>query len=190
MDIHLVRVPQDVDVTNVRWKLAKWGERPASFSVHVDSYAIWTSNDFALLFSVLGMHGFSFLPMTLWPLPRNILLSQVTVANCDVIMSTLAITPLMVTFAAVLVTTFVGMIHQWFPIVFCQNFNWFTPTYSIWFWVMLLPLYCLCTLLFIWVTYIIISGDCWTCIITISICPYFLTHKMWIMFDSFGNSRL
>ena len=38
MDIHLVRVPQDVDVVNVRWKPAKWGERPAFFSVHVDSY--------------------------------------------------------------------------------------------------------------------------------------------------------
>ena len=41
MDINLVRVPQDVDVVNVRWNLkpAKWGERPAFFSVHVDSYA-------------------------------------------------------------------------------------------------------------------------------------------------------
>ena len=38
MDIHLVRVPQDVDVVNVRWKLAKLGERLAFFSVHVDSY--------------------------------------------------------------------------------------------------------------------------------------------------------
>ena len=39
MDIHLVRVPQYVDVVNVRWKPAKWGERPALFPVHVDSYA-------------------------------------------------------------------------------------------------------------------------------------------------------
>ena len=38
MDIHLVRVPKDVDVVNVRWKPAKWGERPAFFPVHVDSY--------------------------------------------------------------------------------------------------------------------------------------------------------
>ena len=37
MDIHHVRVPQDVDVVNVRWKPAKWGERPAFFPVHVDS---------------------------------------------------------------------------------------------------------------------------------------------------------
>ena len=40
--IHLVRVPQDVDVPNVRWKQAKWGERPAFLSVHVDSYATST----------------------------------------------------------------------------------------------------------------------------------------------------
>ena len=39
MDIHLVRVPKDVDVVNVR-SPAKWGERPAFFSVHVDSYAL------------------------------------------------------------------------------------------------------------------------------------------------------
>ena len=38
MDIHLVRVTQYVDVVNVWWKPAKWGERPALFSVHVDSY--------------------------------------------------------------------------------------------------------------------------------------------------------
>ena len=38
MDIYLVRVPQDVDVVNVSWKAAKWGERPTFFSVHVDSY--------------------------------------------------------------------------------------------------------------------------------------------------------
>ena len=38
MDIHLVWVPQDVDVVNVRWKPAKWGERPTFVSVHVDSY--------------------------------------------------------------------------------------------------------------------------------------------------------
>ena len=31
MDIHLVRVSQDVDVVNVRCKPAKWGERPAFF---------------------------------------------------------------------------------------------------------------------------------------------------------------
>ena len=35
MDIHFVRVPQDGDVVNVRWKPAKWGERPAFFPVHV-----------------------------------------------------------------------------------------------------------------------------------------------------------
>ena len=40
MDIHLVRVPQDVDVVNVGRKPAKWGERPALFPVHVDSYGI------------------------------------------------------------------------------------------------------------------------------------------------------
>ena len=40
MEIHLVRVPQDFDVVNVGWKPAKWGEVPAFFSVHVDSYAI------------------------------------------------------------------------------------------------------------------------------------------------------
>ena len=39
MDIHLIRVPQDGDVVNVRWKPAKLGERPTFFSVHVDSYA-------------------------------------------------------------------------------------------------------------------------------------------------------
>ena len=39
MDIHLVRVPQDVDVVNDRRKPTKWGERPAFFLVHVDSYA-------------------------------------------------------------------------------------------------------------------------------------------------------
>ena len=39
MDIHLVRVPQDVDVVNAKWKPAKWGEHPAFFSVHVGSYA-------------------------------------------------------------------------------------------------------------------------------------------------------
>ena len=38
MDIHLVRVPQHVDVVNVRVKPVKWGEHPASFSVHVDIY--------------------------------------------------------------------------------------------------------------------------------------------------------
>ena len=38
MDIHTVRVPHDVDVVNVRWKPAKWGEHPAFFLVHVDSY--------------------------------------------------------------------------------------------------------------------------------------------------------
>ena len=38
MDIHLDRVPQDVDVVNVRWKPAKCGERPAFVSVHVHSY--------------------------------------------------------------------------------------------------------------------------------------------------------
>ena len=40
MDIHLVWVPQDVDVVNVRWKPAKRGEGPAFFSAHVDSYEI------------------------------------------------------------------------------------------------------------------------------------------------------
>ena len=40
MAIHLVRVPQDVDVANVRRKPEKLGERPAFFSVHVDSYDI------------------------------------------------------------------------------------------------------------------------------------------------------
>ena len=40
MVIHLVRVPQDVDVLNVRWKPAKWGERPSFSPVHIDSYAI------------------------------------------------------------------------------------------------------------------------------------------------------
>ena len=39
MDFHLFQVPQYVDVVAVRWKPAKWGERPAFFSVHVDSYA-------------------------------------------------------------------------------------------------------------------------------------------------------
>ena len=38
MDIHLVRFLQDVDEVNVLRKPAKWGERPAFFSVHVDSY--------------------------------------------------------------------------------------------------------------------------------------------------------
>ena len=38
MDIHLVLVTQYVDVVHVRWKPAKWGEHPAFFSVHVDSY--------------------------------------------------------------------------------------------------------------------------------------------------------
>ena len=38
MDIHFVRVPQDVDMVNVRLKPTKSGERPAFFSVHVDSY--------------------------------------------------------------------------------------------------------------------------------------------------------
>ena len=42
MVIHLVRVPQDVDVVNVRCKPAKLGERPAFCSVHVDSYDICT----------------------------------------------------------------------------------------------------------------------------------------------------
>ena len=37
-DIHLVRVPQDVDVLHVRFKPAKGGERPVFFSAHVDSY--------------------------------------------------------------------------------------------------------------------------------------------------------
>ena len=40
MYIHLVRVPQYVDVVNFRWKPAKLGERPAFFPVHVDSYVI------------------------------------------------------------------------------------------------------------------------------------------------------
>ena len=31
MDIHLVRVPQDVDVVNAMWKPAKWEQRPAFF---------------------------------------------------------------------------------------------------------------------------------------------------------------
>ena len=38
MDIHFVRVPQDVDVVNVRLKPAKSVERAAFFPVHVDSY--------------------------------------------------------------------------------------------------------------------------------------------------------
>ena len=38
MDIHFIRVIQDVDVVNVRCKPAKWWERPAFFSAHVDSY--------------------------------------------------------------------------------------------------------------------------------------------------------
>ena len=41
MDIHLVRVPKDVDVVNITWKPEKWGERPALFSVHVDSYVVY-----------------------------------------------------------------------------------------------------------------------------------------------------
>ena len=40
MDIHLVRVSRDVDVVNVMWKPEKWGERPAFFSFHVDSYVV------------------------------------------------------------------------------------------------------------------------------------------------------
>ena len=40
MDIHLIRVPQDADVVNVRCRPAKWGECPAFFSAHVDSYEI------------------------------------------------------------------------------------------------------------------------------------------------------
>ena len=52
MDIHLVRVPQDVDVVNVRWKAAKWGERPAFFSVHVDSYGFTVSSTFLIFFSL------------------------------------------------------------------------------------------------------------------------------------------
>ena len=44
MDIHLVRVPNYVDVVNVRWKPAKLGERPAFVSVHVDSYAMYIYN--------------------------------------------------------------------------------------------------------------------------------------------------
>ena len=47
MDIHLVRVPQDVDAVNVRWNPAKWGERPAFLSVHVDNYGC---------FPALGQH--------------------------------------------------------------------------------------------------------------------------------------
>ena len=35
MNIHLVRVSQDVDVVNVRCKPAKLGERPAFFPAHV-----------------------------------------------------------------------------------------------------------------------------------------------------------
>ena len=41
MDIHLVlsvRVPQDVDVVNSRCTPREWGERPAFFPAHVDSY--------------------------------------------------------------------------------------------------------------------------------------------------------
>ena len=38
-DNHFVRVTHDVDVVNVSRKTAKSGERPAFFSVHVDSYA-------------------------------------------------------------------------------------------------------------------------------------------------------
>ena len=45
MDIHLVRVPQDVDVVNVSSKPAKLGERPAFFSVHVDSCALCYSGE-------------------------------------------------------------------------------------------------------------------------------------------------
>ena len=41
MDIHLVRVPQDVNVVNVTREPAKWRERPAFFSVHVDSYGFY-----------------------------------------------------------------------------------------------------------------------------------------------------
>ena len=44
MDIHLVRVPQDADVVNGRWKPAKLGEHPAFFSVHVDSCVIAYDN--------------------------------------------------------------------------------------------------------------------------------------------------
>ena len=53
MDIRLVRVPQDVDVVNVRWKPVKWEERPAFFSVHVDSYDhIASSTNNVLLISL------------------------------------------------------------------------------------------------------------------------------------------
>ena len=38
MDIHLVLVPEDVDVVNATRKPAKGRERPAFFSVHVNSY--------------------------------------------------------------------------------------------------------------------------------------------------------
>ena len=37
--MHLVRVPQDIDVVNIRWKPAKL-ERPAFLSAHVDSYTL------------------------------------------------------------------------------------------------------------------------------------------------------
>ena len=60
MNIHLVRVPQDVDVVNVRWKPAKWGERLAFFSVHVDSYMRRVSEEYEIVIIVVPIRSYHF----------------------------------------------------------------------------------------------------------------------------------
>ena len=58
MDIHLVRVPQYVDVVNVKSKSAKLVERPDFFSVHVDRY----KNDYRILAAIKGTTAVTYSP--------------------------------------------------------------------------------------------------------------------------------